>query len=312
MLAQGHLAIADTSKAGCGKPDIGRVVVGTNNGKLYYCDGSLWRRLATCLEVCPKAEQVACGEPLRNGCGDSCAGTGTKCATGTCVAGKCTAQGETKADSIPSCAALLAVTPKPKSGVFWVDANGGDHSDAVQTWCEMELYGGGWTLVAANSKTSNLLPTNGQGIKLTTAGLAAKPDPHSDYVIGPQMTALKFTTALVIAETGGKRIAITHAATTYPYVSPGANTYKIIEDQPGKGVLTSVAKYFVLGCEEKDANDDANNNQNTTGICITQGSSGDPSSGTYFGHGANEGSYEGYYPQSGGAIDVDYYTTWVR
>ncbi|MSP93274.1 MAG: hypothetical protein EXR79_16020 [Myxococcales bacterium] len=45
-----------------------------------------------------------------------------------------------------SCLAIKSAGPAP-SGTYWLDPNGGTPGDAFQTWCEMTLAGGGWTLV---------------------------------------------------------------------------------------------------------------------------------------------------------------------
>ena len=308
----GRFAAIDLTKTACTPKSLGQVSVNVANGKLYFCNSKAWQRLMVCSEHCPKASTVPCGKVVRNGCGDSCTTTGSFCAEGNCNKGSCTASGKTKSSAVANCKVLLDIKPTPASGEYWIDPNGGDTADAVKTWCEMSKFGGGWTLVAANSKTSKLLPTNGQGKVLTTTGLTSTPHPQKDYVIGPQMKSLTFTTAMVWAESSGKRIALTHPANTYPYVSPGANTYKVVEDSFGAGVDKKNARYFTLGCEEKDAGNNANVNQNTTGICVVTGSSGDPSTGTYFGHGTSEGSFEGYYPATGGATNVDHYSSWVR
>jgi len=44
------------------------------------------------------------------------------------------------------CGDLRTNRPTAKNGVFWVDPNGNDHSDAYQVVCELETDGGGWTL----------------------------------------------------------------------------------------------------------------------------------------------------------------------
>ncbi len=212
----------------------------------------------------------------------------------------------------PSCKELLAAKPTAKSGVYWLDPDDKGPVAPFQGYCEMKLGGGGWTLVAANSKTSGKLPGNGQGVVLTQGGLNSNPNPQTDYVIGAVMPKLKFSEALVVAWNGGKRIAVSHPADKYPYVSPGANTYKIVLDEQGAGVCAKNARYFVLGCEEKDAGNNANSNQNTTGICIVSGASGDPSTGTYFGHGSKEGSFEGFYNKACQSLDSDHYASFVR
>ena len=47
-----------------------------------------------------------------------------------------------------SCLDIKQRFPLSVSGAYWLDVTGGDSGDAVQAFCEMELDGGGWTLIA--------------------------------------------------------------------------------------------------------------------------------------------------------------------
>ena len=66
----------------------------------------------------------------------------------------------------------------------------------------------------------------------------------------------------------------------------------------------------VLDSVRRDNGLNANPDQSTVGYSICNG--GDPSGGTYLGHGVNEGSFEGWYNSSNSAADCQGYTTWVR
>jgi hypothetical protein len=79
--------------------------------------------------------------------------------------------------------------------------------------------------------------------------------------------------------------------------------------------LSSLAAYFSIdGIKQDRLNGGytANANQITIGGCGTQGASGDPTTGSYMGHGASEGNYEGWYNAANSASDCQGYTTWVR
>ena len=58
-------------------------------------------------------------------------------------------QSGTESAPATSCKQLKADNPGIDSGAYFIDPNGGDPSDAKETWCEMDLRGGGWTRLAA-------------------------------------------------------------------------------------------------------------------------------------------------------------------
>jgi hypothetical protein len=313
-ISGGGFATVDVKSQNCDAKAAGRVVLDAATSRLYFCDGKSYLRLTVCSEVCQAAEQVACGEPILDGCGGTgCSGKGSKCSNGTtCSGGKCLSAPGTPGNPAANCKAILAADSASQTGAYWLDPDGAGSGVPVLGWCEMKAYGGGWTLVASNAKAVNSLPANGQGVVLTDPGYP-NASPTGDYVFGPQMPKLVFSEALVVATLNGKSVAIKETASTYPFVASKANDYTLVVDEVGAGYCPQNAKYFVLGCEEKDVGNDANNNQNTTGICIVETAGGDPSNGTYFGHGTNEGSWEGYYQGNcGGPVDVDFYTSWVR
>ena len=43
------------------------------------------------------------------------------------------------------------------SGLYWIDPNGGSKDDSFQAFCDMDINGGGWTLVATKVSPSFLL-----------------------------------------------------------------------------------------------------------------------------------------------------------
>lgn len=53
--------------------------------------------------------------------------------------------GSTQGAASESCLTLHEAEPDLGSGLYWVDPNGGSRSDALQVYCEMEQWGGGWT-----------------------------------------------------------------------------------------------------------------------------------------------------------------------
>ncbi len=165
----GRFAQVDLTKAACGAANHGQIALGAVNGKLYYCDGKAWQRLATCNPQCPDPGLVTCGQPLLDNCGDPCTGTGTFCPTlQSCVNGKCTSPLGAQDNPAASCQALKTAAPSTPSGLFWLDPDGGSAANAFQTWCEMKLGGGGWTLLTVIGKDAR--PTQFTGGTFPRAG----------------------------------------------------------------------------------------------------------------------------------------------
>lgn len=145
----GKFASLDPSKAGCDANNAGQVALSSVNAKLYFCDGKAWQRLAICSGTCPDPGLVSCGQPVLDTCGDTCSKVGSFCAAGqTCSNGKCSSPLGAQGNPAASCLALKNAVPSTASGIYWLDPDGGAIDNAVQTWCEMTLGGGGWTLLA--------------------------------------------------------------------------------------------------------------------------------------------------------------------
>ncbi|GMV43093.1 MAG: hypothetical protein AMXMBFR64_48090 [Myxococcales bacterium] len=84
-----------------------------------------------------------------------------------------------------SCQAVKTANPSAASGLYWVDPNGGNPSDAFQVWCEQSLEGGGWAMLY-NSVGSSAGTTQGfwqfpYGQRLSLMGIA---DPSTNYYNG--------------------------------------------------------------------------------------------------------------------------------
>ena len=55
--------------------------------------------------------------------------------------------GQSKANPALNCKDLKTKAPSLVSGVYWIDPDGGSHSNAFQAYCDQQTDDGGWTLV---------------------------------------------------------------------------------------------------------------------------------------------------------------------
>ncbi|MBM4345740.1 MAG: hypothetical protein FJ100_20390 [Deltaproteobacteria bacterium] len=148
-----HLGGLDIKGAACKAADSGKVSFDKATQRLYFCDGSAWRRISSCLGQCKAAGQVACGLPISDDCGDvgACTGTGSACADGkACVSGKCAGKpGESADNAAKHCKEVLA-GGATKDGLYWLDPDGPTGAvAAMQVYCDLTTDGGGWTRCAA-------------------------------------------------------------------------------------------------------------------------------------------------------------------
>ncbi|MSP92420.1 MAG: hypothetical protein EXR79_11585 [Myxococcales bacterium] len=149
-IAGGKIEVLDLEAVACDGNGLGRVAVGQAKKRLYFCDGTVWQRMAICSEKCPPASTVACGQPIADDCGDgNCKGaTGSACSNGaSCVDGKCAGPGESKEVAGKTCQSLLQANPTLKTAAYWLDPDGAGGGEPFQVVCDMTLEGGGWAMV---------------------------------------------------------------------------------------------------------------------------------------------------------------------
>ena len=64
-------------------------------------------------------------------------------------------QGQSPDSSGDTCKQLLADDSSSESGLYWLDPDGDGSAEPFQTYCDMESYGGGWTLLARMTNGCN-------------------------------------------------------------------------------------------------------------------------------------------------------------
>jgi hypothetical protein len=195
-----------------------------------------------------------------------------------------------------------------------------------------EVYvSNGWMLIAANDARDALFPNGNsrQNLQYTVnrngaQGHFGEPSPDNDYLIGGFIDDFSFSKIKIEAWGWGS------TNSTYNYANQGDNASaewsasSLTTVVPRSSVtiggnfgIYSTAAYFNGDGIRVDYNNggfSANLNQTTIGGVGVNGSSGDPTTGCYMGHGSNEsGSYsEGWYRASGNSANCQGYTTWVK
>ena len=230
-----------------------------------------------------------------------------------------------------SAAQILEAYPNSPNGTYWIKP-AGYSGDAQEIYCDMAA--GGWMLVASNNASDTTIPggnsRNSSSYFLNrngTNGALGTPHPDSDYIIGNMIDSLSFSSVRIFgwgrnstngtySWTGDDRISDTIVATWNLSSSGSSRRTEVVAlanvTLTGTTTLHGSALYFVLDAVACDSGLNANANQTTVGGAGVASSSGDPSGGTYLGHGSTEGSYEGWYISGSGAANSQGYTTWVK
>jgi hypothetical protein len=232
------------------------------------------------------------------------------------------------ADSGP--ALLSALGAGAGDGIYWFRNSSGL---TQQLFCD--LSAGGWVLVASNNANdSSIAGGTGRyssGFFLNRGGLGVlgTASPNGDYIIGSFLDNFTFSQARVVAfGRGSTNNTTSYAAAsrgtwveaTWPLSTTGVARYSQVVPRSsvtvgGNNSLSSLAAFFVLDgilVDFQQGGFTANANQITIGGVGVSGSSGDPTTGCYLGHGNSEGSFEGWYDAANAAADSQGYTTWVR
>jgi len=235
--------------------------------------------------------------------------------------------------------APLGTASNPYASVLTAQSNGaleGLHYFANSNGDVQELYydpnDGGWILVSSNNASSTTIPGGTSRLNLAytlhrngTLGALGTADPDDDYIIGDWYSTFSFTRVRVYGF-GDNSIngTYTWSGNRGNYVDvqfPATSKADVVLWSSGNvtwggnsGGRFNLANYFSMDNIYQDYTNggfSANANQTTIGGYASN-SSADPSSGTYLGHGSNEGSYEGWYSTTHSGQNAQGYTTWIR
>lgn len=206
--------------------------------------------------------------------------------------------------------------------------------------------GSRWMLVSSNNANTRRIPSgtnrNNNSYKLGCGGSQqlGVANPDSDYIIGEFIEQFKFAECKIYgfgwgscSDSGVQSVDTAcfkyndreclsmtwrpatgnrdHTNGTY-YPNPLASrTHKDnVQTHASASEGYYNFTYAVVDSVRMDSGLNANSSQSTVGGSAN--GTGDPSGGNYIGHGTGEGFFEGWYPASGGAVNCQGYTTWVR
>jgi hypothetical protein len=194
MLTGARLATVDPSGDPCTLADKGRVGI-SSGGDIWYCSGQLWRRVASCAQVCPDPAAITCGDDVLDDCGDVCA-QGTLCPQGaSCENSACVYPLGTVNNPAPSCKAILDAGDATGSGLYTLDPDGPNNGELpYEGLCDMDTDGGGWTVFFVGK--------NGSPHKFAEfeSDVVACPDPQTKCL---RRVPASVTTATTFAATCG-------------------------------------------------------------------------------------------------------------
>ena len=220
---------------------------------------------------------------------------------------------------------ILAENPNSPDGVYWFNLG----YETFPMYCDMT--NGGWMMVASNNARIAVIPAgtsrNNADYRLDRNGntWTGIPTPDSDFIIGRSIQNLNFSSVRIYGfgrgsidgtktwdgDQGNTITATWNLSTTgdsrFTEIVPVANV-----TFGGNTTRHANVAYMVLDAVRNDISFNANSNQSTVGAAGVYSSNGDPSNGTYLGHGSTEGSYEGWYVSGGSHADSQGYTTWVK
>jgi cysteine-rich repeat protein len=226
-----------------------------------------------CTTLCaPPAcdDEIQSGDETDVDCGGSCDACVSgqaclipaDCADGACSDGLCA--------PAASCAELLANFPSSPDGLYAIDPNGGEATDAVTVFCDMSTDGGGWTALAANGDIEvpeTIDPDDCYPWVSPDAGCGDSSDLMGDFsVAGAQQAALSWSRMMGVAysdmgyddklaffaiDFGGSQPTADERFNGTPYVPAGiTTTYGEMGCAPDR-----IAHYGTGGRYNPDAND---------------------------------------------------------
>ncbi len=69
--------IPTSTETDCAADNVGTIYYDVPESVLMICDGSEWKKLKVCNEICPGPDAVGCALPIEDDCGSACGGLGT-------------------------------------------------------------------------------------------------------------------------------------------------------------------------------------------------------------------------------------------
>jgi hypothetical protein len=92
-------AVGTSEPAPCDTTTVGEMYFDQVGNALRLCDGTDYRKIKLCTEVCPPASAVVCGLPIEDDCGSACGGLGAGLNSSQCASASTKACGEAITDA---------------------------------------------------------------------------------------------------------------------------------------------------------------------------------------------------------------------
>jgi hypothetical protein len=128
-------AVGTVEPAPCDASAVGQMYFDEAGNALRLCDGTEYRKIKLCTEVCPPASAVVCGLPVEDDCGSACGGLGTALNSAQCTSASTVACGVATTDDCDNACVESGTALNPDQCNAPTTACGTPMTDSCENLC---------------------------------------------------------------------------------------------------------------------------------------------------------------------------------